>query len=100
METKDRHREGYYKEYAERTGKKDRHSTDYSRNTENTRSWRKKHLHLQFHLPRQIRKPTRKQRRRRKTGVPIIGNTTRNILRDLTEVSQKDMSMEMLVMEQ
>ena len=29
METKDRHREGYYKEYAERTGKKDRHSTDY-----------------------------------------------------------------------
>ena len=29
METKDRHREGYYKEYAERTGKKDRHSADY-----------------------------------------------------------------------
>ena len=29
METKDRHREGYYKEYAERTGKKDRHSEDY-----------------------------------------------------------------------
>lgn len=29
METKDRHREGYYKEYAEQTGKKDRHSTDY-----------------------------------------------------------------------
>lgn len=28
-ETKDRHREGYYKEYAERTGKKDRHSADY-----------------------------------------------------------------------
>ena len=29
METKDRHKEGYYKEYAERTGKKDRHSADY-----------------------------------------------------------------------
>ena len=29
MKTKDRHREGYYKEYAERTGKKDRHSADY-----------------------------------------------------------------------
>ena len=29
METKDRHREGYYKDYAERTGKKDRHSEDY-----------------------------------------------------------------------
>ena len=29
METKDRHREGYYKEYAERTGRKDRHSADY-----------------------------------------------------------------------
>ena len=29
METKDRHREGYYKEYAELTGKKDRHSADY-----------------------------------------------------------------------
>ena len=29
METKYRHREGYYKEYAERTGKKDRHSADY-----------------------------------------------------------------------
>ena len=29
METKDRHREGYYKAYAERTGKKDRHSADY-----------------------------------------------------------------------
>ena len=28
-ERKDRHREGYYKEYAERTGKKDRHSADY-----------------------------------------------------------------------
>ena len=28
-ETKDRHREGYYKEYAERTGRKDRHSADY-----------------------------------------------------------------------
>ena len=28
-ETKDRHREGYYKEYVERTGKKDRHSADY-----------------------------------------------------------------------
>ena len=28
-ETKDRHRKGYYKEYAERTGKKDRHSADY-----------------------------------------------------------------------
>ena len=28
-ETKDRHREGYYKDYAERTGKKDRHSADY-----------------------------------------------------------------------
>ena len=28
-ETKDRHREGYYTEYAERTGKKDRHSADY-----------------------------------------------------------------------
>ena len=28
-ETKDRHREGYYKEYAERTGKKDRRSADY-----------------------------------------------------------------------
>ena len=27
--TKDRHREGYYKEYAERTGRKDRHSADY-----------------------------------------------------------------------
>ena len=27
-ETKDRHREGYYKDYAERTGKKDRHSAD------------------------------------------------------------------------
>ena len=27
--TKDRHREGYYKEYVERTGKKDRHSADY-----------------------------------------------------------------------
>ena len=29
MEAKDRHKEGYYKEYAERTGKKDRHSADY-----------------------------------------------------------------------
>lgn len=29
METKDCHREGYYKEYAERTGKKDRHSANY-----------------------------------------------------------------------
>lgn len=28
-EIKDRHREGYYNEYAERTGKKDRHSADY-----------------------------------------------------------------------
>lgn len=28
-ERKDRHREGYYKEYADRTGKKDRHSADY-----------------------------------------------------------------------
>ena len=28
-ETKDRHREGYYKEYVEHTGKKDRHSADY-----------------------------------------------------------------------
>lgn len=28
-ERKDRHKEGYYKEYAERTGKKDRHSADY-----------------------------------------------------------------------
>ena len=28
-ETKDRHKEGYYKEYAERTGRKDRHSADY-----------------------------------------------------------------------
>ena len=28
-ERKGRHREGYYKEYAERTGKKDRHSADY-----------------------------------------------------------------------
>ena len=28
-ETKDRHRKGYYKEYAERTGKKDRHCADY-----------------------------------------------------------------------
>ena len=29
METKDCHKEGYYKEYAERTGRKDRHSADY-----------------------------------------------------------------------
>ena len=28
-ETKDRYRDGYYKEYAECTGKKDRHSADY-----------------------------------------------------------------------
>ena len=28
-EIKDRHREGYYKDYAERTGRKDRHSADY-----------------------------------------------------------------------
>ena len=31
METKDRHRKGYYKDYAEHTGKKDRHSADYYR---------------------------------------------------------------------
>lgn len=29
MANTDRHREGYYKEYAERTGRKDRHSADY-----------------------------------------------------------------------
>ena len=31
METKDRHRKGYYNEYAERNEKKDRHSADYYR---------------------------------------------------------------------
>ena len=98
METKVRHRERYYKEYAERTGKKT-FIPQTTGNTESARSWRRKHLHLQFHRPLLLQKPIRTQRQRRKTDVHIIGNTTRNILRDLTEVSQKDMSMTMSVME-
>lgn len=38
METKDRHREGYYKEYAERTSKKNIIPHITTRNTENVRS--------------------------------------------------------------
>lgn len=38
METKDRHREGYYKEYAEQTGKKNTIPQITTRNTVSARS--------------------------------------------------------------
>ena len=93
METKDRHREGYYKEYAERTGKKDRHSADYYKKYRERKKLEKETSSSSVSSSTSITETNKKAKTKK-------AYYRENIQRDLTEVSQKDMSMVMSVMGQ